>query len=220
LVVGILADLAYDLLVAPANSLRVAWRPLVAAAVLTALAYLLYRRDRRHRRSMGAVVGESRMAVPHAGLIWLFGPGRFDHLLFALQHHRKGEGAAHCWLVMQDVEPVRKAYNRLSEHLLERGIMIRLHPVYVRRLDVQAVYQAVRAIFEREASEEGLKSDQVIADVTGGTKPMTAGMVLAAITIGGGLEYVESDRDAEGRPIPDTLRVVSVDTTFYVATEG
>ena len=61
--------------------------------------------------------------------------------------------------------------------------------------------------------------DQVIADITGGTKPLTAGMVLAALTVGGALEYVESERDAEGRPIEDTQRVVLMDTAFYVTRE-
>jgi len=219
LVVGLLGDLTYDLLTAPADSLSIAWRPLVAALILTGLAYLLYRQDRQRGRAVRAVVDESRLAPPHTGLIWLFGPGQFEHLLFALNHHRQGGGAAHCWLVMQNTEPVRETYNQLSQQLLEQGMPTRLHPIYIQQLDVQATYQAVRVVLEREAAEEGLRSDQVIADVTGGTKPLTAGMVLAAITIGSALEYVESDRDAEGRPIPGTLRVVLVDTTFHVTRE-
>lgn len=220
LVVGILSDLAYDLLTAPATSWRVAWRPVVATVFLIILAYLLYRRDQRRRQGVvQAVVNESQLAPPHAGLIWLFGPGRFEHLLFALEHHQKGGGAEHCWLVMQDVMPVRDTFGQLSQEVLERGMATRLHPVYMQRLDMQAAYQAVRLVFEREAGEEGLRSDQVIADITGGIKPLTAGMVLATLTCGGALEYVESERDADGRPIPGTLRVVLSDTTFYVTRE-
>jgi len=218
-VVGLLGDLAYDLLTAPADNLPVAWRPAVAAALLTGLAYLLYDRDRRRGRGVQAVVDESQLAPPHAGLIWLFGPGRFEHLLFALDHHRKGGGAAHCWLVMQNVEPVREALNRLTQQLLEQGVETHLHPVYIPQLGFEPAYQAVRAVFEREAAEEGLRSEQVIADITGGTKPLTAGMVLAALTTGGALEYVESDRDAQGQPIPGTLRVVLADTAFYLTRE-
>ena len=219
LVVGLLGDLTYDLLTAPADSLSIAWRPVAAAAVFTGLAYLLYRRDRRHGRAVRATVDESRLAPPHAGLIWLFGPGPFEHLLSALDHHRKDGGATHCWLVMQDIKPVREAFARLSQQLLEQEVETQLHLSYIKELDVQAAYQAVRAIFQREAAEIGLHPGQVIADITGGTKPLTAGMVLAALTTGGAMEYVESERDAEGRPIPSTLHVVLVDTTFYVARE-
>jgi len=219
LVVGLLGDIVYGLLTAPAESLPIVWRPGIAVLILTGLAYLLYRRDRRQTRAVQAAVDESRLAPPHAGLIWLFGPGPFEHLLFALGHHRAGGGGMHCWLVMQNVEPVREAFSQLSQQLLEQGVETQLHPVYLGQLDVEAAYQAVRAIFEREAEEEGLGSDQVIADITGGIKPLTAGMVLAAIITDGAVEYVESERDAEGRYIPGAQRVVLVDTTFYVTRE-
>jgi len=220
IVVGILSDLAYDLLTAPPDHLATVWRPLVAVAALTGLAYLLYRRDRHRHRTVQALVDESRLAPPHAGLVWLFGPGPFDHLLFALQHHHAGGGAAHCWLVMQDIEPVRTAFGQLSQKMLDHGLATQLHPVYIQALDVQAAHEAVHAVLEREAAEHGLLPGQVIADVTGGTKPLSAGMVLAALTAGGALEYVESERDAAGQPIPGTLRVVLVDTTFYLTREA
>jgi hypothetical protein len=219
LVVGLLGDVTYDLLTAPADSLPIAWRPTAAALILTGLAYLLYRLDRRRLRTVRAVVDESRLAPPHAGLIWLFGPGQFEHLIFALEHHQK-DGGAQCWLVMQEgIAPVKERFGELSQRLAETGLTTRLHPVYVKQPDVQAAYQAVQNVFEREAAEEGLTPDQVIADITGGTKPLTAGMVLAALTAGGALEYVESERDAQGRPIEDTQRVVLMDTAFHVTRE-
>jgi len=216
LVVALLGDAAYDLLTAPAESLPVVWRPVGAALLLTGLAYLLYRLDRRRERAVQAEVDESRQAPPCPGLIWLFGPGPFGHLLAALEHHREGGGAAHCWLVMQDVEPVRASFNRLAGQLLEQELPTQLHPCYIGEPDVRAAYRAVRAVFEREAAEEGLRPDQVIADITGGTKPMTAGMVLAALTTGGDLEYVESKRDTTGQVIPGTQQVVLIDTAFHV----
>jgi hypothetical protein len=218
LVVGLLSDLAYDLLTAPVETLPVSWRPGIAILLLTGLAYLLYHLDRR-TRTVRIEVDESRLAPAHAGLVWLFGPGPFEHLLFALEHHRKGSGGAHCWLVMQNTEPVQQAFNQLSQQLLEQDLTTQLHPVYIDELDVRASYEAVRFIFERESVEEGLRPDQVIADVTGGTKPLSAGMVLAALTVGGALEYVESERDPDGLPIPGTLRVVLVDTTFQAVEE-
>jgi len=117
---------------------------------------------------------------------------------------------------MQDIGPVREAFGQLSQRLLEQGVATQLHPCYIGEPDVRAAHGAVRAIFEREAVEEGLEPERVIADVTGGTKPMTAGMVLAAMTTGGDLEYVESKRDADGRYISGTQQVVLVDTAFHV----
>ncbi len=215
LAVGLLTDMVYDLLTAPVGSLPVAWRPFVAAAVLAAVAYALYRWDSRERKGE-MEFDESRLASPHLGLIWLFGPGRFGHFLVALERHRQGGGAAHCWLVMQDVGPVQENFARLQQRLLEDGVATRLHRVYIPKLEVQAAYEAVQTVFQREAEEKGLRPDQVIADITGGTKPMTAGMLLAALTTGGALEYVESERDADGNPIPGTEHVVSVDIAFYL----
>ena len=219
LVVGLVGDVTYGLLTEPVKSQSAIIRPLVAAACLTGLAYLLYWYDRRRGRAVRVMLDESRWPPPHEGLIWLFGPGNFEHLLFALNHHREGGGGNHCWLVMQDIPPVQEAFNKLSRHLLDQGVTTQLHRVYIQQLDVRASYRAVRTIFEREAGEAGLPLAQVIADMTGGTKPLTAGMVLAALTTGGALEYVESKRDAEGRYIPGTQQVVLMDTTFYVTRE-
>jgi hypothetical protein len=219
LVVGILSNLGYDLVVAPEAVLSVTWRPIVAAVMLTGLAYFFYRLDRRRWRGLEVQVDESRRAPAQAGLIWLLGP-QINHLLFALSDHRKGGGAAHCWLVMQsNQESVQQAYDQLSSQVLERGWDTRLHPVYIEHLEAQAAYEAVRTVFSREAAEEALTPDQVIADITGGTKPLTAGMILATLAVGGTLEYVESDRDDKGYVIEGTQRVVLVDTRFHLSRE-
>jgi hypothetical protein len=218
LVVGILSNLVYDLLVAPESVINGLWRPVAGALIFTGIAYFLFWRDQR-RRNVVVSVDESRLAPAHAGLIWLLGP-QMEHLLLALDHHRQGGGAAHCWLVMQArQETVQKAYDELSSQILAKNWPIRLHPVYIDHLDAQAAYQAVQTIFTREAGEEGLTQDQLIADITGGVKPLTAGMILAALTVGGALEYVESERDDKGQAIEGTQRVVLVDTEFHLTRE-
>jgi hypothetical protein len=216
LMVGILSNLVFQLLTEPGVAPPAIGRVLLTALLFTGLAYALYQRDRSRRRTVQAEVDEGRLAPPHPRLIWILGPGPFDHLLFALEHHVRGGGGTHCWLVMQDTPLVQEAFNKLSQTLLEHGISTRLHPLYIERMDVRAAYEAVRVVFDQEAAREGLSPDQVIADITGGTKPLTAGMVLATLTTGGALEYVESDRDAHGNPIPSTLRVVLVDAEFYL----
>jgi hypothetical protein len=116
-------------------------------------------------------------------------------------------------------EGVQSAYDQLSSYLVEQGWETRLHPVYIEQLDTQAAYEAVSLIFSREAVEEGLTPAQVMADITGGTKPLTAGMLLATLAVDGGLEYVESNRDDKGEVVTGTQRVVLVDTKFYLSRE-
>lgn len=217
LVVGVVSNLLYSLLTAWDETWPVAWQPAVAAAAMTALAFLLYQLDVRMPRGMKARVDESRRAPHLPGLVWLFGPGPFDHLMTALRHHCTNDRQTHCWLVMQEtVEALEENFRRLSQAISDQGLNARTHRFYIPRPDAEATYEAVRTILEREALEEKLEPGQVIADLTGGTKPMTAGMVLAAITLGCPLEYVETDRDALGNPIPNTARVVLADVSFYL----
>ena len=220
IVVGILANLLYDLLTAPAEVISHVWVPLAVCLALTLVGYVLYLLEQNRRGSIGIDVGEAGAPDPCAGIIWLLGPGQFDHLLIALDHHLQGDGATHCWLVMQDVSKVRDAFTRLSKQLIDDGVSTQLYPVYIDETDVEATYKAVRNIVDRLIPEAGLRRDQVVADITGGTKQMTAGMMLAALATSSGLEYVASRRDEEGRTIEGTARVVKIDLGFYVERQG
>lgn len=159
---------------------------------------------------------ESRQAPAHAGLVWLFGPN-YDHLLTALRHHQAGGGGQHCWLVMQDIPEMHAAFQRCTAALVEAELTTRLYPVYLSQLDARAAYRAVRDILERETEEAGLRKADVIADITSGTKPLTAGLVLAALTGGVEMEYIHSQRDETGQVIAGTQQVILLDMDFYVA---
>jgi hypothetical protein len=220
LVVGIGSNLLYDLLIEPGVEWRGVIGPLLAMVVCTGSAYLLFQRAQELRRGVEVEVDESRLAPAHAGLIWLFGPGPFDHLLAALRHHRDGGGATDCWLVMDDSASVQGTFARLVEAVADWAPTVDLHPVYLRELDAEAAYSAVRDITVRESEEADLTPGDVIADITGGLKPLTAGMVLAALAGNTDMEYVESDRDEEGQVIPGSQRVVLLDLSFSLSREG
>jgi hypothetical protein len=208
--------LVFELLTEPRHELI---RPFLALVLITALAVFLYHRNRGRYRSLHVDVDETRLAPTRAGIIWLFGPGRFDHLFFALEHHHKDGGALHCWLIMQNTQAVKKNYSEFLKHLNEKGLNTQVHPVYITQPEAGEAYHAVRKILEEEAPKMGLKLEDVIADITGGLKPLTAGMILAALTVGCDLEYVETERTPEGEPIPGTLRVVVIDLNFYISTK-
>jgi hypothetical protein len=135
------------------------------------------------------LVPEEERPPRHPGLIVLVGIGRKDtkpeelsHNL-AIEYHLSceeagGDALRVCWLIATSgvrgsvpiAREVRERYSdRCQLHI--RG----LHDAF----DVQEAYRLVRRIYTEEAAEHGLAPEQVIADFTGGTKPMSAGMILA-----------------------------------------
>jgi len=216
LVAGIAGNLVYDLLTGRSFRSIEFVAPVLAMALFTGLAYLLYGLAYRLPK-VGLVIDEGGSPAAHAGIIWLFGPGSYDHLLFALQHHRDGGGGVHCWLVMQNIVAVKETFGRLAADIAELTPPVSMHPFYIDELDADATYRAVHDILTRESAEEGLQPGQVVSDITGGTKPMTTGMALAALAQDTAIEYVETERDAAGKPIPGTERVVLLDLDFEVS---
>jgi hypothetical protein len=71
-------------------------------------------------------------------------------------------------------ELARKAMSRCPE------IRFSLHAL-PDLYNTQGCYQVVRKIFRQEAPDLMIPSQQVIADITGGTKPMTMGMIVACL---------------------------------------
>jgi len=76
--------------------------------------------------------------------------------------------------------------------------------------DANQCYHLVRSVFETRAKEVGLEREQVIADMTGGTKPMTAGMVLACTDLKMALQHVPTRFIGDGQPtVPlDPIEVI------------
>jgi len=80
---------------------------------------------------------------------------------------------------------------------------------------VSDTYNAVVRIFEEEAPALGLKPDAIIGDITGGLKPMTAGMALACLAKNRDMQYMKAKRGERGEP--DTSvppEPVKIDTTL------
>lgn len=149
---------------------------------------------------------------PREGLIWLLGPGRFDHLMAAIHHHysagETGSRLKHCWLVVTEDSYTETILKTVREELIEEGFDIEIHPIHIRESTLEAVYCAVESIYLAEGAKYGLRPREIIADITGGLKTMTAGMLLACLPFERPVEYVASSRDAEGNPIAGTQQVV------------
>lgn len=168
---------------------------------------------------------EVRSIVPHAGLIWLLSPENPEPLLKVMQHHTTA-GAAdedrleHCWLILSDHPAMESTYKSLPDQMERWGIEdVTLHPVYLPQTGVEETYRAVRRIYDHEAPACGLRSDQVVTDLTGGLKIMTAGALLGCLLPSGDagpIEYLLSQRDPiTGEHVEGSERPMKLDVTFF-----
>lgn len=114
----------------------------------------------------------------HTGLILLVGPGRPDvdplqgSALPAIEYHRPEK----IWLLAspQGAPVADQIRKRCASGSCQVEIRLIDSP-----WDVHDTYREVKKIFESEPEAEGGAPGQIIADFTGGTHPMAAGMVLA-----------------------------------------
>lgn len=192
---------------------------LLLVVTLVGLAFGAYRRDLvvvRRRGALDARFDERRIVPPHQGLIWLLSRGNLDLPMIAICHHHAGEGSSghlrHCWVVL--TPGAQDQFAQLQARIEEVGLDVRLHPVQLDKTTIEATYRAVDGIYQG-AGEVEMSPEQIVADLTGGLKTMTAGMVMACLPRGRALEYIESTRDpVTGEPIKDTQVPILVGVEF------
>jgi hypothetical protein len=135
------------------------------------------------------LVPDDQQPTKYRGLMVIVGTGRpgEDPLSqsagLAIDYHtanRPGErGLEVCWLICSggqhgslDVAQTLQAICK------ERGLQAYLRPIGD-PFSVQDSYNLIQRIYTDEVPDVGLNEAEVIADFTGGTKPMSAGMILA-----------------------------------------
>jgi hypothetical protein len=134
------------------------------------------------------LVPEDEQPIKHRGLIVLVGIGRpgedpmRQSAGAAIEYHiatGQEAGLETCWLIATGGEsgslPI--AY-RLQEACRSRNITTFIRTV-ADPFSLQETYDVVQRIYTEEVPKAGLSEHEVIADFTGGVKPMSAGMILA-----------------------------------------
>lgn len=176
---------------------------LAAASTLVFANYYFHYRRKRLLEDWKRVFGEREGPKRREGLIVMVTPAPTAKK--ALEYHLPV--LKHLWLIT--TPEMRNAANELRSHIERHGghgHMLDLNQEY----DANQCYALVRSVYEHGAFEAGLASSDVIADMTGGTKPMTAGMVLACIDMNAALEHVPTKFTGAGQPsIPlDPIEVI------------
>ncbi|MBC8074795.1 MAG: hypothetical protein H7Y32_01865 [Chloroflexales bacterium] len=138
-------------------------------------------------RAYQELVPPDRRPALHPGLIVIIGPGReraspLDPVaLAAIEYHRGSKSATlrHCWLLASGGERGSlDVATQLKQRCAEYGIAAAVWLVDD-AFSVQETYDLVQWLFANEVPPSGLADRDVICDFTGGTKPMSAGMILA-----------------------------------------
>ncbi|QLQ05279.1 MAG: hypothetical protein HZY76_03645 [Anaerolineae bacterium] len=149
----------------------------VATLILLAVATLVYAnitayRFRQHLAEGERIIGEKPHPTPRAGLIVLV--TRAPTARKAIDYHQRA--LKHLWLIT--TPEMREAANVLRTYAEELGVQC--HPLDLEQeYEASQCYYLVRHVYEEVAPSLSLARGEIIADMTGGTKPMTAGMALA-----------------------------------------
>jgi hypothetical protein len=138
--------------------------------------------------------------TPHKGLILLISPGKKELPLTAIEHHL--ESLKYCWLVAS--QGSLDTAKDLEVEISRRHPEIKVFDARDTMVDpenIESTYDVVNRIYEVMTPSLGLKESEIVADITGGQKPMTAGMALACSTPIRKMQYMKTLRDKDGEPI-------------------
>jgi hypothetical protein len=149
-----------------------------------------------------------------------------------LHHWRSGEGnLQHCWIICGGEKSLAAAETMVND-LVEQGlprrlfhygdgvavadvanpqILLALSPDEQRAQDPNYVRRLVEGIYQQAWMQYGLREEEIIADYTGGTKSMTAGVILACAQPKRRLQYWLSDYDENRQPINSQMMEVVID---------
>jgi len=168
---------------------------LVLALIAIVLA-VLFASSLRRRIVGRLIVNDARMPGPRAGLVLLVSP-QIGTARAAIDYHLPALKTL--WLVASpDSFPSAQL---LQSEYAARIPDVRLGADYIVDPEVAgATFDVVTRILEMEAEAAGIALEALIADITGGLKPMTAGMTLACVTASSDMQYMKAKRGADGAP--------------------
>lgn len=205
IVMALLGNAVYDLVVLALGASPPTYVGLIAVAGLIFLVLSRWFRElvrAARRRSPPAVrLPDEERSPPQPALVLLVGLGPVGKgpEWPAIEWHLQGATLRRCWLI---VSPEGEAFaEELRYRLGERNV--RGEVVVVDSANqAAAVYRATRASLEAARAAYG---ERVAVNITGGTKPMSAGAVLACLELGGVLEYLVTVRRPAGEPVAEAL---------------
>lgn len=105
-------------------------------------------------------------------------------------HTHKTDQLQYCWLVK--TAQMEELAGKLAAEFGKNNLKIiprHLNDQY----DASSCYDLIKDIFKDEVPRFGLQTKDVMVDITGGTKPMSAAAMIAALEVGAPVEHVPTD---------------------------
>lgn len=203
LALGVLGNAFYELLTSTFGAMPEFLIGLVVSAIIVfAFVALGLRRVLRaieRGRAMGQPAPD-RAPPPHAGLILAVGLSDPGPERGIIEWHARGGTLRHCWLIVtpQVRSQAADKLSDLRQLLQERNALP--HPIEVDdALKVDQLFQTMGEVLREAAETRG--AYPLIADITGGNKPMTVGLLLACLEADVAMQYWHVPRDERGRPL-------------------
>lgn len=177
--------------------------PFLIGLIVSAIAIFLFvftrfqRLVRAFNQPKRTAIPPEQQAPPHAGLILPIGLNSSGAEESIIRWHLQGLNLRHCWLLITPQVETHAKFGDLKQLLLEQNV--RIHPILLRDAEQSnQIYDRVCAAID-EARTIG-EAMPLIADITAGTKPMSAGTLLACQDEGIPIHYWSTPRDDRGNP--------------------
>ena len=178
-------------------------RILLIAAGLLALFLIAYALVRRIFKPELTVTD----LEPRRGLIALVSQGRLSDIPVSASISFHEPALTHCWLITSKQppaepelppgssgEPFQSAWKNTQDLKVQlQGKVKLIQDVEIDPENPKEIFSAIDGIYSL-ARRAGLHSDDIVADITGGTKTMSISMVLACTPAGRAVEYMKPRR--------------------------
>ena len=169
---------------------------IVIVGAVPVLLALLWQKSQFNIERMHIDGRDFRLPEPKRGLIILV--SNASSAMHAIKYHFNGKRLERVWLIPSNgrendkfgrssislAEEIGKECEMLKNEAGQRLMVDRTHEVSP--ADAQDTFDTVNRIFRTG----GFRAEEIIADFTGGTKPMTVGMIMACLPPERELEYV------------------------------
>ncbi|MFQ3663816.1 MAG: hypothetical protein SNJ69_15680 [Chloroflexaceae bacterium] len=203
LALAILGNAVYELLVNAFGATPQFLIALIISAVMIfSFVVLGFQRLLRAIQRRGRTNGEIKpdeQALPHAGLILPVSPNPKAADAEIIAWHVRQATLRHCWLLATREVAENGRLGDLQQLLLDRNVtphVLSLEDA----IRADEVYAKVREAIEQARPVRD--AWPLIADITGGTKAMTAGILLACLDANVPVQYWVAPRDRHGHPLP------------------